>query len=577
MKKNLNNIIIGMGLVFSFASCDLDKAPLATLSPETYFSNEEELRLYSNKFYEDVFPSASSVYNDRADVIISTPLNTEISGQRTVPATGGGWEWDALRRINYLLENSHQTADAAVRNQYDAVAKFFRAYFYFEKVKRFGDVPWFNEVLGSDDERLYKPRDSRTLVADSIMRDLDFAIEYLPTTKDVYRINKWTALALKSRAALFEGTFRKYHGIEGAEAYLNLCVQASEELIDNGGYSLYTTGAQPYRDLFATPNARGQEIILARDYDKGLNLVHSVQNATNSSTMGRPGLSKSFVNTYLTTGGLRFTDRPDYNTLEFVQEMQNRDPRLAQTIRTPGYTRIGGGAAAPNLSFSVTGYHLIKYSMEQIYDAYNSSINDIPLFRIAETYLNFAEAKAELGTLTQPDLNKSVNLLRARVSMPMLNLEQANANPDPYLLSENTGFSNVSGANQGVILEIRRERGVELVMEGHRYYDIMRWKAGKLFEKPFLGMYFSRLGNFDLDGNGTMDVCLHDGNTSGCSANLSLEVGQDIALSEGNSGHVVAHRDIDRTFDEDRDYFYPIPSEEINLSNENLVQNPKWN
>src|SRR5690606_19613126 len=252
------------------------------------------------------FPSASSVYNDRADVIISTPLNTEISGQRTVPATGGGWEWDALRRINYLLENSHQTADAAVRNQYDAVAKFFRAYFYFEKVKRFGDVPWFNEVLGSDDERLYKPRDSRTLVADSIMRDLDFAIEYLPTTKDVYRINKWTALALKSRAALFEGTFRKYHGIEGAEAYLNLCVQASEELIDNGGYSLYTTGAQPYRDLFATPNARGQEIILARDYDKGLNLVHSVQNATNSSTMGRPGLSKSFVNTYLTTGGLRF-------------------------------------------------------------------------------------------------------------------------------------------------------------------------------------------------------------------------------------------------------------------------------
>src|SRR5690606_31881723 len=295
---------------------------------------------------------------------------------------------------------------------------------------------------------------------------------------DVYRINKWTALALKSRAALFEGTFRKYHGIEGAEAYLNLCVQASEELIDNGGYSLYTTGAQPYRDLFATPNARGQEIILARDYDKGLNLVHSVQNATNSSTMGRPGLSKSFVNTYLTTGGLRFTDRLDYNTLEFVQEMQNRDPRLAQTIRTPGYTRIGGGAAAPNLSFSVTGYHLIKYSMEQIYDAYNSSINDIPLFRIADTYLNFAEAKAELGTLTQPDLNKSVNLLRARVSMPMLNLEQANANPDPYLLSENTGFSNVSGANQGVILEIRRERGVELVMEGHRYYDIMRWKAG---------------------------------------------------------------------------------------------------
>lgn len=565
-----------MGLALSLTSCDLDKVPLAALSPETYFSNEEELRLYSNKFYEDIVPSASSVYSDLGDAIMVTPINTDISGQRVVPASGGGWSWSALRRINYLLENSHQTPDVAVRNQYDALAKFFRAYFYFEKMKRFGDVPWFNEVLGSDDERLYKPRDSRVLIADSIMRDLDYAIEFLPTDKDVYRVNKWTALALKSRAALFEGTFRKYHGIDGAETYLNLCVEASEALIDNGGYSLYTSGAQPYRDLFANSDAMGQEVILARDYDEGLNLIHNVQNFSNSSTLGRPGLTRHFVNTYLTSSGGRYTDLPNYGTQEFVQEMQNRDPRLAQTIRTPGYTRIGGGVAAPNLSFSVTGYHLVKYSMEARRDAYNMSVSDIPLFRIAETYLNFAEAKAELGTLTQPDVNKSVNLLRARVNMPALNVEQANANPDPYLSSEDTGFPNVSDGNRGVILEIRRERGVELVMEGHRYYDIMRWKVGKLFEKPFLGMYFSRLGNFDLDGNGTMDLCLYEGTASGCSANLSLEVGQDIVLSEGNRGHVIVHGNINRVFDEGRDYFYPIPTEEINLSNGNLAQNPRW-
>ena len=579
MKMNLTKIIWGISSVLCLVSCDLDKVPLATLSPETYFSNEEELRLYSNKFYEDIVPSASSIFSDRADAIISTPLNTEISGQRTVPATGGGWSWSALRRINYLLENSHQADDIAVRNEYDALAKFFRAYFYFEKMKRFGDVPWFNEVLGSDDERLFKPRDSRTLIADSIMQDLDFAIAYLPTTKDVYRVNKWTALALKSRVGLFEGTFRKYHGIGDAEKYLQACVTASEELIDNGGYTLYTSGSAPYRDLFATSDARGQEIILARHYSAGLNLTHNVQNTSNSSTVGRPGLSRSFVNTYLTNGGLRFTDLPNYNTREFVQEMQNRDPRLAQTIRTPGYTRIGGGAAAPNLSFALTGYHLIKYSMEPQYDAYNSSFNDMPLFRIAETYLNFAEAKAELGTLNQADLNKSINLLRTRVSMPALNLEQANANPDAYLLDAETGFPNVTQKNTvhtGVILEIRRERGIELAMEGHRYYDIMRWRAGKLFEKPFLGMYFSRLGDFDLDGNGSVDLCLYQGTRPGSSASLFMEVGKDIVLSEGNKGHVLAHGNINRTFDEDKDYLYPIPTEEINLSNKILEQNPGW-
>ena len=111
MKKNLNKIIIGIALTLGFASCDLDKFPLAALSPETYFSNGEELRLYSNKFYEDILPGATSMYSDMGDAIIVTPLNIEISGQRVVPATGGGWSWSALRRINYLLENSLRLAE----------------------------------------------------------------------------------------------------------------------------------------------------------------------------------------------------------------------------------------------------------------------------------------------------------------------------------------------------------------------------------------------------------------------------------------------------------------------------------
>lgn len=578
----MNNKIYAMALWLSgcmllLASCDLDKTPLATLSPETYFSNEEELRLYSNKFYEDIVPEASGIYNDNADMIIKTPLDESVSGQRMVPSTGNGWDWKPLRRINYLLANSHHTTDVAVRNQYDALARFFRAYFYFEKLKRYGSVPWFNTVLGSADELLFKPRDSRDLIADSIMQDLDFAVAHLSETKEVYRVNKWTALALKSRASLFEGTFRKYHDLPNADKYLNICTEASEQLIDEGGYVLYKTGSTPYRDLFANTKAIGQEVILARDYDEGLGLFHTVQNYENASTMGRPGLSKTFVNTYLTSSGGRFTDLANYDTKEFVEETQNRDPRLAQTIRTPGYTRINSTAkVAPNLSYTMTGYHLTKYAMEQIYDASGKSISDMPIFRIAETYLNFAEAKAELGSLTQADLDKSLNLLRARVSMPKLDLAAANAHPDPYLSSAETGYPNVNGTNQGVILEIRRERGVELVMEGFRYYDVMRWRVGKRFEKPFLGMYFKQLGNYDLDNNGTIDVCLYEGTKPSSSASLFLEVGKDIILSDGNKGNIVAHGNINRVFREDRDYLYPIPSEEINLSNGILEQNPNW-
>lgn len=563
----------------AFASCTkLDEIPKSQLSPGTYFSNATELELYSNRFYSDNFPAAEFIYGDNADAIILSQTDEAVSGQRIVPSSGSGWSWTALRSINYLLANSKNTADAAVRNRYNAVAKFFRGYFYFSKLMRFGEVPWFNTVLDSDNSQLYKPRDSRDLIADSIISDLKFAFDNLPGDKaNVYKVNKWTALALLSRVSLFEGTYRKYHSMAGYEKYLSICVEASSALIANGGYSLYVTGATPYRDLFATTSISSQEVILARDYSREVNLLNNVQNYCNSSAQGKPGLSKTFVNNYLMADGSRFTSIAGYDTKTFLQETQNRDPRLAQTIRTPGYTRIGSTTkVAPNLAFTTTGYHLIKYTMDASGDSYNNSVSDMPLFRIAETYLNLAEAKAELGTLTQTDLDGTVNRLRSRVGMPAVSMTAANASPDPYLLSNASGFPNVTGANQGIILEIRRERGIELIMEGFRYYDIMRWAAGKLFEKPFLGMYFPDLGSYDLDGDGAMDVCLYQGTAPATTAPLLLKVGQDVVLTGGINGNIIVNGNIARTWKENRDYLYPIPSDEINLSKGTLIQNPNW-
>ena len=440
-------------------------------------------------------------------------------------------------------------------------------------------MPWVDKPLSSDDKELYKGRDSREFVMEKVMEDIDFAIANLPEKQDVYHVTRWTARALKSRIALFEGTFRKYHGIDGYEKYLQECVTASEPFL-NGPYTIYTTGSTPYQDLFTSQNAIGTEIILARAYTSAISgMTHDVNGHLTGATMGRPGMTRNAVNMYLMRDGSRYTDQPGYATKTFADECKNRDLRMAQTIRTPKYKRIGGKKElAPDLSRSTTGYQLIKYLTEEKYDANKASTNDMPLFRLAEVLLNYAEAKAELGTLKQDDLNKTIKPLRSRAGLPELDMEEANENPDPYLSSPETGYANVTGANKGVILEIRRERTLETPMEGLRYWDIMRWKEGKRFEKPIEGLYFAGTGEYDLDGNGTVDVYIYDSETApGNKADvLYLKLGTDIVLSGKTSGNLLAHSTTHRIWNEERDYLYPIPTDDRVLTQGAISQNPGW-
>ena len=164
--------------------------------------------------------------------------------------------------------------DVDAREHFDGIARFFRAYFYFEKVKRFGEVPWFDRELSSTDPELFRPRDSRDFIMYKILDDLTYAINNISDKKDLYNVTHWTALALKSRLCLFEGTYRKYHGIPGYEKFLDECATASKLFIDNAPYAIYKTGAQPYRDLFSSMNAIEEEVILARDYARAQNVMH---------------------------------------------------------------------------------------------------------------------------------------------------------------------------------------------------------------------------------------------------------------------------------------------------------------
>lgn len=562
----------------SLASCSgiLIKDPQDKLTPEAYFTSEKDCELYTNEFYL-IFPGAGSIYSENADYIITRDLSDEVRGTRLVPASSSLWNWDRLRDINFFLEHSHQCQDVAVRTKYEALARFFRAYFYFNKVRYYGDVPWLDKTLTALDEDLYKGRDSREMVFRHMLEDIDFAIENLTKTKHVHSVTRWTALALKSRMCLFEGTFRKYHGLEGWEEILAAGVEASETFIKSSGYVIYSSGATPYRDLFNAVNSNSTEIILTRSYSSSLGLTHDVNGFYTSPTMSRSGIAKDVVDMYLMADGSRFTDIVGYKTMQFAEEMQDRDPRLAQTIRTPGYTRVGStDKVAPNMAATVTGYQITKYVGSSKYDSYNSSETDLPLFRAAEVYLNFAEMKAELCTLTQADLDLSLNKVRSRAGMPDLKMDEANANPDPYMMDPVTGYPFVTGPMTGVILEIRRERTVELICEGFRYWDIMRWKAGRRFERPFLGMYFPGPGSYDLDNDGKIDFVIYDGARPAENEGVVYLSLKEANLSNGTSGNIMIHSDIERHWNENRDYLYPIPSDEITLTYGNIKQNPLW-
>ncbi|MGM9826640.1 MAG: RagB/SusD family nutrient uptake outer membrane protein [Muribaculaceae bacterium] len=598
MKKFIPIILSCCAVGLASCESNLDVTPKDRLSGDSYFNDATALEMFTNPLYNNLLPK--NEYDEQSDLVIQKTLSNLMLGgsRRTVPTSGGGWSWSNLRRINTLLGNTDKCPDQAAVAKYSAVARFFRAYFYFDKVKDFGDVPWYTTELGSADPALYKARDSREVVMSNMLEDIDFAIANLPSKAQeknpTFRLTKGAALALKAEFCLYEGTYRKYHGLtfEGghdANFYLEKAAEAAKTLMDRGEYKLYSTGKpdQDYQDLFVKEVADGNEYILAISFMAATGSLHNATGFAMTATQGRPGYTRKFVCSYLMKDGSRFTDKNGWQTMSFVDEMKDRDPRLSQSVRGLGYHRIGKTAILPaDFELSVTGYCPIKYVQNpddngKNVDRPDRSTCDLPVFRYAEVLLNYAEAKAELGTLTQADLDASVNLIRARAGMPALNMAAANANPDPYMASAETGFPNVTGANKGVILEIRRERAIELVQEGTRIADLFRWKAGKCLDQDLLGVYLDGPGEYDLSGNGKTDMILYANGSNKPSAGAGVnvyELDKDIFLTEGSHGYYDYHKGVKSVrygFNEERDYLKPIPSDELGL-NKNLKQNPGW-
>ncbi|MDD5862961.1 MAG: RagB/SusD family nutrient uptake outer membrane protein [Prevotella sp.] len=592
----MKKIIFGLAVAaLALSSCSdlLDKEPVNKIGSREFFANADELELYANGLYVDMVPSAEDLTNDGSgtcDYLATSTTSSLLLKDFNVDKMSG-WTysaWKNLFRCNYFLENipkAASTTDAATLNHYRGIARFWRAWFYYDKVKTYGNVPWYSHTIDAGDSlQLYKGRDDREVVMDSVLADLDFAAAHIKSDKSAL-VSSYDALALKSRVCLFEGTYRKYHAVNpstnepwkernGSERWLRECVKASEALMNAGVYSLVNTGhpETDYRSLFQSETPNAQEVIMAREYSSSLNSTHNVTQKFNSAgnDTRRWSPTQAFVNTYLNRDGSRFTDAKDYDQKTFAENCTNRDCRLQQSVITPVYQKnINGKVQRYNANWAVTmtGYQVIKFNLDDTYYEQTSRCaNAIPIFRYAEILLNEAEAKAELGEMDTKIWDKTIRPLRERAGVK----GDAPATADPYLISY---YRNK--CTDKWLLEIRRERAIELFFEGDglRYDDLMRWGEGEMLTDPWNSIYIGEKNvAYDTNGDGVKDLEVCDKKPSETESGVYYIVLSKAPYYTFRDGRLYIKNENDWS---DKKYLHPIPRAAL-VKNPNLKQNYGW-
>ena len=594
MKPTLNKIAIIAGLSLA-VSCQsfFDEDPVYSTTTDTFFNSETALETYAIGFLEGHMPSAATLTrgDQYSDICVTTQTEGFLKTGGYSAQQANNWargNWRPLYNVNYYLKHMKDAApyvDDATMKHYEGVGRFWRAWFYWDKVKTFGDVPWYDEPIDpDDDEQLYKGRDPRDYVMQKVLEDLDFAATWCSKASKYVNtnvINRYVALALKSRICLYEGTWRKYHGLDGSEKWLRACVAASEELMGDSPYSLVSTAGEEttnYSKVFKSEEPQYTEVILANEFNMTLNRFHDASWYYASGSYGnRNSGPKAFVNMYLNLDGTRFTDKDGYNKTQFKDEFAGRDYRLRQTFITPYYVKKVAGKETnefakvfPGLTTQLTYYRIIKWNTDDDANESNtSSANSLPVFRYAEILLNYAEAKAELGEFDATVWDRTIKLLRERAGVDGTRPTKIDEYLQEAYFSPDDGNNKITDCD---ILEIRRERAIELLLEGRRYDDLMRWHLGGLLNKQWYGIYIGEVDKaYDLNNDGVNDVCVTD--KAGSEPGVKYIVrNSERALEDGASGRLVYN--LQRYFNEQR-YVHPIPKTALD-KNPDLGQNVAW-
>lgn len=510
--KSFIYVLLCVTLALSACEKSLDRAPLDQISTDDYWKTSRDLEKYVLQFYP-MLPQHEGVGqanedSDSDNLILAVP-NTVMNGERTVTTNGWTNEWQNIRKLNIFFDNYSRVSEPLANyRHFLGEAHFFKAWFYFDLLKQYGDLPWYTSEIQVGSADLLKPRDPRTLVADSILLNLDRAIQHLKPRSAAgnSRLNKEAALAFKTRVALFEGSWQKYHagtpyGTTGADPkkYFKACVDAATELMNGAGYvkGLYSTGKPQtdYYNLFGMDNMSAvNEVLLYRAANSSQGLGNNVQNITTN------GLSVTWelVTSYLGKNGQPYSylgTAAQFKGNDFLTRIAaDVDPRLSSTIWIPGDLRVAKNGALfdkPNLNqagafLNATGFQVKKFSNPFSPAAGGNQVGGLSetgyiIFRYGEVLVNYAEAKYELDNTVAV---AQLNALRTRVGMPAFTVHPQSADPNRV----DYGYTITNE-----LYEIRRERRVELALEGRRSDDYRRWAAHKLFaEKRLLGYPFKQ-------------------------------------------------------------------------------------
>ncbi|MGN6533206.1 MAG: RagB/SusD family nutrient uptake outer membrane protein [Ginsengibacter sp.] len=537
-------------LILLIAGCKktLDLTPEDQISDASFWKTPAHFELAANDFYYGLKEVPQYIDNN-SDIAFGAGPDPVSDGSYLPTANSPIWDsaYKNIRATNYLLEKAKESDLGHSIDRWVGEALFFRAYNYWNLVESFGGVPKIDTVLNVTSPELYTPKSSQSEIVDFIIDDLQKAVDMLPkqselTADEMGRVTQGAALALEARVALYMGTWAKYHAEGDPAKYINIAVDAAQKVVESGEYSLYTDqGADSYKYLFILKGDDSKEVILARRYYAN-RIVH---NWTRELWFNAMVPTKNLADMYLATDGLPIDKSPlfkGYNTL--TSEFQNRDPRMSMTFIVPGSTIFfEGGLLQPTYpgfsgsNATHTGYMIRKFLDETIAATQFQGAYDFKEFRYGEVLLILAEGLYEQkGMISDQDLDRTINLLRARVNMPPLTNE----------------FVNQNGLN--MLSEIRRERTVELAFEGFRRDDLRRWKtAESVLPQAIRGVKFV--------------------GTEYQQKYPDLKIGTDIKVD--NNGFIIAEPASGRQF-LPKHYLNPIPLQQIQLSQGKLLQNPGW-
>ncbi|SHE91013.1 RagB/SusD family nutrient uptake outer membrane protein [Dysgonomonas macrotermitis] len=545
--------------VIGFSGCDLDKLPETEFTDVVFWKSETDVRAACNRMYDELrgFTYMNNTWHDsRSDEIVGTSPNSVSAGNRDVPNTSDN-DWNNIyTRIftanNILAKSQGAALDEAVLNRWDAEAYFFRAYYHFLLVKLYGDAPMMLKAIENPtDPAMYAGRTPREEVIQQCYKDLEFAAEWLPTKSklpksDWGRVTRSAALGMIVRIGLYEGTYSKYHSLgSDYKAHLKKSIDAAEAL-KKEGHGLFSN----YQTLFyfEGEGPDNPENVFVKVYgpngDSGTT-VHSHSRTMENSV----SITRQMVDLFLYEDGLprEKSSLKITNETSYDDALQNRDPRLKMTVYSLGEDAYKAGYI-PFTNQSGNGYSIKKGFMLSEWTNMNKETVDNMIIRYAEILISYAEALYEYnGSITDEKLNETVNALRSRAGF---NAKLTN--------------SFVTANNLNMIDEIRRERTVEFIDEGLRYDDIIRWKiAEKVLPVALVGAKFvdsetskqrKDLASRLTDANGTLNGA---------------------KVSDQADMYVIELANT-RTFNPARDYLYPIPLNEINMSNGKIEQNPNW-